>query len=97
MDFKKTPPFDCKGIFKFLIDKNKSEAEIHQKLGAMYSEERVMNVQNPETKTSSSVWETKDEPSLRQFKMEHSAGKVMWMAFWECWGLVYTNSGTDAS
>ncbi len=48
MDFTKTPLSDCevRNIIKFLTAKNKSGAEIHQKLRAVYSEEHVVNVQN---------------------------------------------------
>ncbi len=35
-------------------------------------------------KASSSVWKTKDELLPRKFKNEHSAWKVMLMAFWGC-------------
>ncbi len=50
-----------------------------------------------EKKACSLVWKTKDEPSPRKFKMEYSAGNVMLMVFWDYWGLIYTEFGTDAS
>ncbi len=48
MDFKKTPLCNCerRSIIEFLTAKNKSEAEIHQRLWAVYSEEHVMNARN---------------------------------------------------
>ncbi len=52
----------------------------------------------PKMQASSSVWKMKDKLSLRKFKMEHSAGKVMFTAIWDRHqGLIYTTFGTNAS
>ncbi len=48
MDFTKTLPSNCevRSIIKYLTAKNKSGAEIHQRLWVVYGEGHVMNVQN---------------------------------------------------
>ncbi len=48
MDFTKTPFSDCevRSIIKFLTAENKSGAEIHKRLCAVYDEKHIMNVLN---------------------------------------------------
>ncbi len=50
----------------------------------------VDSLLDSQNKASSSVWKMKYNPSLRKFKMECSAKKVILTAFCDCQGLIYT-------
>ncbi len=78
----------------FLAHNEKDGSELLEQV--VTGDELWIHRLTPKMKASSSLWKTKNEPLLRKFKMECSAGKVM-MAFWGCRGLIYVELGTDAS